>query len=384
MCCDLEFFHLEDHCTQQLFPEDIAGLLGCLGLQSNLKTLALRIRTPAIIIGKKNYSRTWPRLKALYLWAADETWLDQISNFEGLEALSLHGMGLSFIEIDDVTVAITKCRNLRSIDLEFHEGECTQLLLDIAHSCPNLRNLRAQSPDTGIEPPDEEDFLDLIRSLPHLEFLELDWSMLIEGDTLRDLAVYCQKITVLKVPKITLLISLEELKQVHSLQCLEMMQLHTVLFRDSRRLMEPETFPILTSEWRRVFPKLRAMPCPEDIPNLHIEKKEPSDLGEPSLSEDEEEMSADEQEEEEEEDVEQYSDQEDWEFEASLQYVVLNPRAVNNDWFFVRVQLWRELNYAGDKYTYDEIAVLWQRNFEVENIGWPVFPLEVFYKPPKI
>lgn len=402
--CDLEFFHLEEHgelSVSSLGLHDLASLLDCLQLHSNLKTLVLRVKMALKIIGENNYTSTWPKLKALYLEGKHEARLEQISNLAGLEVLSLRTIGLNHINIDNAIETITKCQYLRSIDIDIRDADSARLLLAVTHSCHNLRNCRAKCGPRGwwAGGPSSTDFLDLIRSLPQLEFLELDWRLVYEGDAFRDLAVYCPKLTILKVPHISVLTSFAQLEQAPPLQYLEIMQLENVHLRDSWCLIERKYCRMFISKWRRIFPKLRAVPCPADISNQHMEQKDLNNWTESSPNAGEEEMLADVLEEQEGEvrDLWARLSVLGQQFDALL---LQNPAGANYNRFeataeatlessldrqnsrydssLVRIRLWRELNYALDEDIYDRAAAIWQRNFEVENMGWPVLPLEAF------
>jgi hypothetical protein len=177
------------------------------------------------------------------------------------------------------------------------------------------------------------------------------------------------------------------------------MHFRDILFENPRGLMEPHRFCTLAAEWRRIFPKLREMPCPVDIYGLNeISEREIINLNGHdemplSISEDtngshsseaserdiftitsDEETSSDEW-----EDSEEDSDEDDGQvFPGKAE---LNYNAFRSDWYFLRTKLWRELHYAQGKSAHNRIANIWTTNFEIEKIGWPIMPLEAFYDP---
>jgi hypothetical protein len=79
--CDLQFFHFEERCSDQMTPTEISELLACLEQQQNLKALVLII--PGSLSGSaltgmtgEKQSKIRPNLKALYLGMGDEHWIE--------------------------------------------------------------------------------------------------------------------------------------------------------------------------------------------------------------------------------------------------------------------------------------------------------------------
>jgi hypothetical protein len=177
--------------------------------------------------------------------------------------------------------------------------------------------------------------------------------------------------------------------------------------------MEPRRFYPIVAEWRRIFPKLREMPCPADIYGLDMEKGDLNEISERdfvslssydeiplSVLEDTEEyqssettdrdmltLSSDEEissyeREDSEEDSSDASEEEGEEEEPvfpgewELKY-----NYFGSDWFFLRIKLWREPQYGQGQSAHDRIASIWRTNLEIMKIGWPVMPLEAYYHP---
>jgi hypothetical protein len=175
--------------------------------------------------------------------------------------------------------------------------------------------------------------------------------------------------------------------------------------------MEPHIFSTIVAEWRRIFPKLREMPCPADIYGLDMEKGDLNEISERdvvslssydeiplSILEDteeyhssetterdiltlssDEEVSSDESEDSEEDSSEASEEEEEEEVFPGEQE--LNHNYIGSDWFFLRIKLWRELQYGQGQLAHDRIASIWRTNLEIEKIGWPVMPLEAYSDP---
>lgn len=388
-------------------PIEISQLLICLQRQQNLKALVLIIPgsscSAVIRMTRRKQSKLWLNLKALYLGMGDEHWLEQIPDFTELQILSIQEF-VSGIFNSDVISQIGKCRELRVIDVYFRECNDIEALLDIAHGCPLLQMLRVRHRRLeGRSDPMDTKFSDLLRALPHLEFLELDLKFRINGAHIQDLAVHCPRLTVLRLHETWLCLSIAQMRTVDPLRQLELVHFKDVLFENPQHLMEPHIFSTLVAEWRRIFPKLRETPCPADIYGLDMENgdlKKISQRGVVSLSsyeeislsvlEDTEESHSSETESDMltlSSDEEISSDESDDGEDAEEEEVVfpgeqeLNYNYFGSDWVSLRIKMWRELRYGPGPSAYDRFASIWRTNLEIEKIGWPVIPLEAYADP---
>ncbi|KUL85693.1 hypothetical protein ZTR_08908 [Talaromyces verruculosus] len=190
------------------------------------------------------------------------------------------------------------------------------------------------------------------------------------GAWIQELAINCPNLTVLRLRQTRLFISLEQLRKTQSFQKLEIMDIKRIFFQDPQSLMmEPHEFSILASEWHRVFPKIRAMPCSDDISGAKMEKTYQDNIRNGISNERSSESDSDHDSGWEGEQAEEGAGNNDPWFDDYSQ---------QSDWFLLRLKLWEELQYVQDKAIYERIANLWQTDFGIENIGWPVVPLNTF------
>ena len=224
---------------------------------------------------------------------ADQNWLGQLPKFEELQLLSLQKLVPGIPNINRSAIEeIKKCRQLRVVDLVFHELDDMEALLGIARGCPLLRKFSVRHiPFRGGRELAEDQFFGLLRALPRLEFLELGLRFRMDGAKLQDLARYCPRLTVLILPQARLYLSLSLMKKAFPLPKLEIARFAGVWFEHPRRsLQQRDIFQSIVTEWRRVFPKLREMPCPADIYSdymLYDDLSEESGKDRPSVSADE-------------------------------------------------------------------------------------------------
>jgi hypothetical protein len=196
--------------------------------------------------------------------------------------------------------------------------------------------------------------LGLLRALPCLELLILDWRFRLDGARLQDLARHCPRLAVLDLPQAQLCLSLALMAKTYPLWQLEIMRFARIYFKDPRRLMQWDKIRSIATEWRRVFPKLRGMPCSADVYSRYMEEDYLSEELEGDMTS----VSVDE--------------------EMSLSEPGLDFDDYESDWFILRTKLWRVLGYRKDSFIYDRIQNIWQTNREIETIGWPVMPLAAF------
>ncbi|RHZ63011.1 hypothetical protein CDV55_106198 [Aspergillus turcosus] len=357
--CDLQFFHLEEQ-SESLTQSDAAPLLSRLQRHQNLKALALIVRHSSLPLESTS---AWPRLKAVYLATGDQHWLEQLPKFDELQILSLQNLALNSPIMDQNAIEyIAKCRHLRVIDLHSLELDDTEALLDIARSCPLLQKFSVTRLHLRGGHNLEELLFNLLRALPQLEFLALDLKFQMNGAKLRDLAHHCPRLVVLDLPQTQLCLSRAIMTNLDPLWHLESMSFEKVYFKDPQHLMQSNNFKSLAAEWRRIFPRLRELPCPYDAHSLYTSQddlSQESDGAHASAGADEE-MSLS---------------------EPGLDFPGLDFDDYDTDWYNLRTVLWKFLGY--DKYENDrgKIQYMWQTDLEIEAIGWPVVPLAAFCDP---
>jgi hypothetical protein len=276
--CDLGLFHIEHRPsfgspTQSDNAELIATqLLPCLRRQLNLRALALNIPCHGLILGTKTSAREeqgdiWPRLKALYLREGDQDWLEQLPKLRELQILSLRKLASVSPSINQSAIEnVAKCRNLRAVNLVLNELDDVEMLLNIAHGCPLLQKFSVWALGLRVEPGAANSLLSsLSRALPRLEFLVLGLEFQMDGAILQDLARHCPQLTVLELPRTQLLLSLSLMTKTSTLWHLESMHLRRIYFRNPRRMMQYDKIRSIAREWRRIFPKVRGLPCTADV-----------------------------------------------------------------------------------------------------------------------
>ncbi|KAE8320733.1 hypothetical protein BDV39DRAFT_211386 [Aspergillus sergii] len=356
--CDLQFFCLEEPSgTEGLTQSDTLELLSCLQQQQNLKVLALNVRHCGPRLGKQGIA--WPNMKALYIREGEEDWLDQLPEFEKLQILSLENLGPEIRFIDhSILENIATCRHLQVLNLHFGEFRDEEELIQIARCCPLLRKFSVRCIDFSADPTLGEDLLlGLLPALPHLEFLALGVKFQMPGALLQDISHHCPRLTVLDLPMTQLCISLAVITELHPLWRLESMHFARVYFENPRRLMQRDKLQSVATEWRRIFPKLRGIPCPVD---LYSQSMQEDELGE-EIQGDSAGLSADE--------------------EMSSTEPSLDWDDYDSDWFILRTKLWKVLGYRKDLLIHDKIQYMWQTNLEIEVVHWPIVPLAAFSDP---
>ncbi|KAK2590418.1 hypothetical protein QQS21_011905 [Conoideocrella luteorostrata] len=369
--CDLQFFHLESQhnisdLTHSEDSENPPELLSYLERQENLKALALNIPNGGFSLnsgsatpGMEGQDISWPRLKALYLQEWNQRWLEQLPKFKELSILSIGKFSPATPTIArGVIEKIADCRNLRIINLFCHEFHHLETVLHIAHNCPLLERLSIKPGlFTGSSERAEDLFSCLLRSLPLLEVLELGLNFRLSSTKLQDIAHYWPQLIVLNLPQARLCLSFSQMVNIRPLRYLKVIQLKNILFENPEQFLRSGETQSIVTQWRRIFPRLKEIPCPADIYSHYMEKDDPCNeakgngAGAISL----EEMATD---------------------EPGLDFDDFESK-----WFIFRTKLWRALGYGKDLLMHDKILNMWQSNMEIEIIGWPVIPLEAFFDP---
>ena len=305
----------------------------------------------------------WPRLKALYLGAVNEYWLEKLPTFEKLQILELRNVISSpSITVRNVAQSISYCRHLQVLDIEFYEVDDLEIFLIMAHGCPLLRRFCVRILNPSPEMTGDQ-FSQLLQALPGVELLSLSIWLRMTASRLRDLATSCPWLTMLELTHTRLDLSLESLAEVPALPRLGEMSLASVWFENPNRYMRLSGLQSIASEWNRVFPRIRRMPCSADVygPEICIEEspssKEPDSGGDRWGTNNDSNMSLD---------------------DAGLDL-----EDYGSDWFHMRRRLWKLLGYKTDSFSevLSGIKHIWQTNLEIKTFGWPVLPMGAFLDP---
>lgn len=81
---------------------------------------------------------------------------------------------------------------------------------------------------------------------------------------IRDLANSCPRLTMLQLFRAQSRPSLKYLAEAPPLQRLEIIELLEVRYDNPVRHMKPSRLRDIAGEWKRVFPRIRYLPCPKD------------------------------------------------------------------------------------------------------------------------
>ena len=305
----------------------------------------------------------WPRLRALYLQVADQYWLQKLPMFEKLQILELRDIkSLQPDFLEELAHSISRCRYLQVVDLEFGKVDDSQIFSTMASGCPLLQRFCVSATDSGPEMTGDQ-FSRLLQALPQVEVLSLPVRFRMGASKLRDLVNCCWRLKVLEMLHTRLYLSLESLVEAPSLSRLRELSLHSVWFEKPGRYAQLRSLQSLATEWSRVFPQMRQAPCPADVygPEVQIEEN-------PSIRESE-------------------RDDDDWstddDTEMSMDEPGLDFDDYNSDWFHMRRRLWKLLGYKMDD-CYEAITGIkhmWQTDFEIEKLDWPITPTKAFLDP---
>jgi hypothetical protein len=372
-------------CTQDcLSPPDSLDIFRSLQRQRNLKLLSLIIFEDALSVGlshlislAKEQGKLWPGLRALELKTADEDLLEKLPDFKELQILSLHSLDLTNPDIGDIALRnISKCRNLLSMEVVVPMLDSWDAVMDVARGCPLIRKFSLW---LGVKqrPLLESTFLVILRSLPHLEILELNISFRMDSEIFQEVARACPRLTVLDMPDCLFCLLPADLANFRPFRHLEALTLRSVVLAPAHLFMAQHQLQLLVEEWRRVFPKVRAMPCPGDMdlsPAVLAMLDEESELEMMSLYDDhssDDGADADDEIEETDTEIENENEEEP----------PTIPDEYRTNWFKLRMRLWRALGYRGDPTVHVQVQSMWRTNTQIETVGWPVMPLEAYASP---
>ena len=143
----------------------------------------------------------------------------------------------------------------------------------MASGCPLLQRFRVRIRDLGPEMTADQ-FSRLLQALPQVELLSLGVRFRMAASKLRDLVNCCSRLKVLEMLDTRLYLSLESLVEAPSLSGLRELRLRSVWFENSSRYAQLRSMQSIATEWSRVFPQMRRIPCAGDVhwPEIHIEE----------------------------------------------------------------------------------------------------------------
>ena len=369
--CDLKIFQIDQfQSLEHLSQPHMVQLLRCLWRHQNLQALALRISCGETGTGgvcadleKEIGTACWPRLQALYLQAVDQYWLQKLPMFEKLQILELRDIKFLLPDfVEDLAQSISRCRYLQVVDLEFRNVDDSEIFSTMASGCPLLQRFCVRTLDGGIDMKGDH-FSRLLQALPRVEILSLPVHFRMNASNLRDLVNCCSCLKVLEMDYTGLDLSLESLMEAPPLSELRVLKLGSVRFENPSRYAQLRSLKSIATEWSRVFPQLRRAPCPADVhgPEVHIEENPSS-------------RDAD-------------RDDDDWSTDNDSEMSVDNPRLdfddYGSDWHHMRRRLWKILGYNMDD-CHEVITGtnhMWQTDFEIGKLDWPITPLKAFLDP---
>ena len=228
--CDLKIFQIDQYQElKHLTQPHVVQLLRCLWRHQNLQALALRIRCGETGSGEicadletEVGTTCWPGLRALYLRAVDQYWLQKLPMFEKLQVVELRDIRSPQPDfLKDVAQSISRCRYLQVLDLEFlQEVDDPEIYLTMANGCPLLRRFHVNQRNSGAEMTGDQ-FSRLLRALPRVELLSLPVRLRITASKLRDLANCCSRLKILELRHTRLCTNLEFLVETPTLSGLK-------------------------------------------------------------------------------------------------------------------------------------------------------------------
>ncbi|KAL3477090.1 hypothetical protein BJX99DRAFT_257777 [Aspergillus californicus] len=408
----LTFFHLE--LIDELSYEDDrlrgAEFIASLKRQRNLQALLLptgSLRTlypyrglPQLDSGMG--ANPWPTMKAVQIYTDDRDWMEQCLNMpDDLEILNLKYTDRNDLDHGDIWARFGKCQSLRAISLEIEAKKDPEAFLQIPLGCPRLQMVSLKYTATYTDTcmyslmdphKTEKVLLGLVRKLPLLEVLELNWRCTLRGSWLRDFTQHCPQLKMLSLPGLTTLFSYADLANTCPHPHLEVVHIGDLRFDKPYDLINTDKVQSLAREWRRVFPKTQGMPRDPDIdcpgwwqkallrrieerggirdsePSLAVITRELQSLGfdlgsQPPLEESDEGYDAMRK-----DLLEKYHDA-----NALIDRDI--PDYVDD---LLLVQIWEAAGYGGEASRADKYLSRWLTNLEIEVIGWPVIPFESY------
>ena len=347
-------------------------LLRGLWRHQNIQALALRISCGETGTGeicadleKEVGTTCWPRLRALYLRAVDQYWLQKLPMFEKLQIVELRDIRSPLPDfVQDVAHSISRCRYLQVVDLEFQTVDHSEIFLTMANGCPLLQRFDMKIRNSGPEMTGDQ-FSRLLQALPQVELLSLPVRFRMTASKLRDLANCCSRLKVLEMDQTRLYLSFESLVEAPSLSGLRELRLRSVWFENPSRYTQSRSLQSIATEWSRVFPQMRRSPRSADVygPEIHVEEHTSSRKSDDNDDD--------------------WSTDNDNEMSLDDPGLDLDFDEYDSEWFHMRRRLWKLLGYKMDDCS--EIIAgtnhMWQTNFEIETFDWPIIPMQAFLDP---
>ncbi|KAL4918398.1 hypothetical protein BDW62DRAFT_200778 [Aspergillus aurantiobrunneus] len=264
--CQLQFFHLKVSDEPEILSYESATiLLRRLSTQRGLRALALDV--PNILPNFQELAQgeiPWPKLRMLYFGPQSMpeigAWLPKFSKLQML-SLPLIGPLLTAIrQVPDIK------GRLRLLNVVLFEVDDSEALHEIPPGCHRLQKLTLGYPGRGESGLRKEDVIERLAYFPRLESLVVTWAFTLDAGSLRHIASQCPQLTVLamRLAEIHLSLSLPSLKMIPSFERLEALACGELPFENPSLFTRQDRFLELAAEWRRVFPKLRAIPIPVD------------------------------------------------------------------------------------------------------------------------
>ena len=302
----------------------------------------------------------WPELGALFLSETDDYWLQRFPLLEKLQILVLQISRISEMKtVETMADSISRCHSLCSLDLRIHDIEDPELLPTIAKGCPLLRRFFVYLPRPSADLTGDQ-FSRSVRALSHLELLSFNVPFHMTASALRDLADSCPRLTLLALKRTGFYISMKSLLAIPPLSSLRVMELSSVRFDEHHRSTRAGGLEGVVREWKRIFPQIQHLPCPNDAAELI------SDLeGNPAVSK---------------------ADSNGGNSSTKNRYKTTSDSMSDDqgsDSSHLRKQLWKLLGYL-PKDTSDlafRFNHKWQTDLEIELFGWPVVVMSAYDCP---
>ena len=306
-------------------------------------------------------SRLWPDLRALYLQYPGPPWLRILHDMRDITILELKNViTTNRDDAEQTRLALSRCRQLRSLILSFQDGMPYSIVSSIGTGCPLLQRLQIEvednlQPETVLRP---EEFQKLVSGLHELQFLCLSMRLQLGSKHIKSLAATCPRLKALDLELGQMYLSPNALFDIEPFKYLELMEVHDVIITNPCRLMPLRKLLGLSKAWKRVFPELECMPSETDFCEELI------DLSDTNLNPD----AAD------------FLQYESW-TETRMMDADIEFERHDSPWCDLRRRLWQVIGYKECSESCQRYSHIWQSELECELLGWPVLPMEVYVDP---
>lgn len=318
----------------------------------------------------------WPDLQALEVEKHHPYWSQKLSKYLKLQILTVYDLKyVSPNACQGFVENVSKCSNLQAIDMELTYKFEAQEVLEIALGCRSLRKLHIESASSLFAQFTHRQFRRMFKALPHIESVLLHIELEKGYMGCADLCVIsncCPNLTLFDLHFVDMHLTHRSLRDVEPLRRLRAMSFGQIWLSPTQ-VSYPEELGNFAVEWRRVFPSLSRceVPCLDDHGNLDSE-----DLASPrgflfssSLASDQ---------------VGDDGEMTDSERDSSPPTVDDNPESaleITRDKVKLRRRLWKMLGYPDTSSAFHSMSLKWQTDLEIELLGWPLIPTEVFADP---